>query len=530
MIHKATRAVDVDLLQLLGGIGSGEVVLPNFQRDFDWTVSEVRSLLGTVLRGWPLGSLLLIEGAKDRDFYDPRPFELGGLVATNIDYIVLDGQQRLTALYQAIKNKGDLVYAVRITSDQALESIEELDAAIVAFKRTNWNRWPTPRDQWQAGVIPIWALADAGAFYDWRDKAIPATEAEESQRVTAVYRNHLAGLHNYEVPAVVIGKTIGPEAVARIFERVNRTGVKLGAFDLMVAKSFSSGFNLRRAWDELQADDERLKSFLRGDGLPLLTTMALRQRNDVRQSAVLALTGSAIADGWETAAEHFRNGLEFAARHLGVLQPDWLAYKTILPVLAAIDFDWPLESNLPLVQRWYWATVVGRRYNEGANTTAVADFRLLRVGEDPITRPAFVVRELALESTRGQQGAFHRAFLASLAKQLVDHQVVARSNGSSLRADTVFGRGDLTLGKPAMHLRTLGHYLWLVEDDARIESPDLQYGDLRGAADSGGALEGRLELFLDYVQGLTRGALTVISADEAELAQVEYSDDDELGA
>src|SRR5438093_13648282 len=99
----------VDLPEILEEIDTGLVGLPDFQRDFDWTKNDVVSLLVTVLKGWPAGSLLLMHGRAK--FFEVRGLEGGPEPKrTKLRYTVLDGQQRLTALYQAVYDEGPLVY------------------------------------------------------------------------------------------------------------------------------------------------------------------------------------------------------------------------------------------------------------------------------------------------------------------------------------------------------------------------------------------------------------------------------------
>lgn len=513
-MKKVTRAENLDLLQLVDGIENGEVALPNFQRDFDWTVPNIRSLLGTVLRGWPIGSLLLIEGARDREFYDPRPFENAGPLRADLDYIVLDGQQRLTALFYALRDRGPFVYAVRVGKTDPHDSIDDLDRAIVALKR---DAWPTqPAAQLQAGLLPVSVLGEASDFYAWRDTAVPREDTHESDRLTRIYRDHLSGLHKYTIPAVLIGSNVGPEAVARIFERVNRTGIRLGTFDLMVAKSFTPTFNLRKRWDEAQDDNDRLVRFLDGDGLPILTSLALRQRSDVRQAAVLAMPGSAIEDGWRDAVHHFEKAIDFLVDQLGILTPDWLPYRAMLPVLAAVNVDLPLEANSELIERWFWATAVGKRYDVGSNTAAIADFKLLKIGRDPIDIPPVIVRELALESTKAAQGSFHRTFMAATARALHKNGQLPAGNSQEVRAISCFDRGDVRIGPPPLHLRTLSFYVNLVHDkSSKLVTPRQQFGDLRGSADLHTALQRRLDLFAEFVSELIGDRVRVVSAEEA---------------
>src|SRR5688572_23669947 len=91
---------DVTIGELLSGIRGGRIALADFQRDFDWSTRAVRSLLATVLMGWPAGSLLAVSGTHPD--LETRPFEGGPALAPELELIILDGQQRLTALLHTL--------------------------------------------------------------------------------------------------------------------------------------------------------------------------------------------------------------------------------------------------------------------------------------------------------------------------------------------------------------------------------------------------------------------------------------------
>src|SRR5262245_50816882 len=96
------RFISVRLSDLLEWIAAGELALPDFQRDFDWDQKAVRAIVGTVLKNWPAGSLMFVEGSPPY-FGEPRPFEFGPPVDRDVvRFLVLDGQQRLTALYRVL--------------------------------------------------------------------------------------------------------------------------------------------------------------------------------------------------------------------------------------------------------------------------------------------------------------------------------------------------------------------------------------------------------------------------------------------
>src|SRR3954451_15442351 len=108
-----TRPQDFGVDELLEWVDNCELVLPEFQRDYDWEDDRVIALVATIMRGWPAGSLLLQE-LEGPTFFRLRPFDDGpDLQEDRANLVVLDGQQRLTALFHAIYDTGSSVYAIK---------------------------------------------------------------------------------------------------------------------------------------------------------------------------------------------------------------------------------------------------------------------------------------------------------------------------------------------------------------------------------------------------------------------------------
>lgn len=458
MTYIRTGIDDPDLSELLEGIHYGLVGLPNFQRDFDWSDSDVRSLLATVLNAWPMGSLLLIDGDKEtEDFYSPRPFERAPQLQGTPETIVLDGQQRLTALYTAFYDAAEQKYAVKIGDELDWSQIDTVDAALRTFKRSAWDReFSTPATQWAGGYIPLTALRAASDFYAWRDEA--THNQAEVEKLSGLYRDHLAGLHRYRVPALRIDKRMPPPAVARIFERVNRTGRRLGVFDLMVAKSFTTKFNLRVQWELAKEQYPDLEAFFKDDGTSVLQIIALRALDDVRSSSVLQLTPALVHDSWSRAASAMADAIAFAKSRLGVHQADWLPYGNILVVLGALAWEGPLTSRQQHLDSWFWKAAFSGRYAVGSNTTAVTDFRLMRDGTSvPESNRGFGIDVSDLvESTKQSSGALHRAWLCAMAANY--RQLVDLEEEVGLGARSVLDRSVTVQGTGA-HLLSLGFCL-----------------------------------------------------------------------
>src|SRR5436190_6463696 len=89
-----------DLKDILRKADEGKLQLPDFQRDYVWSDEDVRSLIASVAKGFPVGALLTLETGGEVAF---KPRLLSGVAPrdTKPEELLLDGQQRITSLYQA---------------------------------------------------------------------------------------------------------------------------------------------------------------------------------------------------------------------------------------------------------------------------------------------------------------------------------------------------------------------------------------------------------------------------------------------
>lgn len=409
------------IAELLEEIHRGRIVLPEFQRDFDWNDERVMQLLATVARRWPAGSLLL-QDFPGETFYKLRSFEGGpAVVQTEVDFVVLDGQQRLTALYHAVYDTGPYIYAIHAQALIPETTIDLLEEAIKSFTREEWDAvslaltWNVEGD-W----VPFYALRSAADFFGWRDDVIARSPSDDHKRVreqlSDAYRHGLEAFHTYQLPAVIVERELEAAAVARIFERVNQGGLKLSAFDLMVAKTFDSGWNLREKWESARNEYGILDEFLGDDGMLVIRVIALKAKSSVREGDVLRLGGLAVRHDWDRAVDACAKALTFLREHCGVLRPEWLPYGGIVVTLAALAFEHDLDKHTDVLVSWFLGRSFGLRYETGANTVTVEEHdRLSRVltGVAELDRVP-ITGAILREATRKRRSAIWRAFMCSL--------------------------------------------------------------------------------------------------------------------
>ncbi|MCS7229979.1 MAG: DUF262 domain-containing protein [Candidatus Kryptonium sp.] len=97
--------------ELINEVYNGSIVLPDFQRSFIWEPEDVKELLVSVLGGYFIGSMLLMEFSGDKSEFPFATRFIEGVEEINPDVkkqpqrtvkILLDGQQRTTALFYAL--------------------------------------------------------------------------------------------------------------------------------------------------------------------------------------------------------------------------------------------------------------------------------------------------------------------------------------------------------------------------------------------------------------------------------------------
>src|SRR5947209_19489474 len=91
------------LLDLLRSIRAGKTQLPDFQRGWVWDDEHIRSLLASVSMSYPIGAVMMLQTGNPDVRFKPRPVE--GVTLTQAELperLILDGQQRLTPLFQAL--------------------------------------------------------------------------------------------------------------------------------------------------------------------------------------------------------------------------------------------------------------------------------------------------------------------------------------------------------------------------------------------------------------------------------------------
>ena len=393
------------LEDLLRAVASGSMQLPDFQRSWVWDDDRIRSLLASVSVSFPIGAIMTLSTGGEAIF-KPRLLEgAEGAAVAGAETLLLDGQQRMTSLFQALMadtpvrtrdSRGKVVHrhyyidiksALNPDSDRDEWIISVPEDKIIKSLRTIDLDLSTPGNEHQEGMFPANRVFDskrwaAGFRAHWENELDAVRQFDDFD--TKIIER----FEKYHLPVIELGRSTPVEAVCLIFEKVNRGGVPLGIFELLTAKLAGRGFQLRENWERQKRDLETRYTVL-GDlksdeflqVVALLTTIARRENNPgsaigCRRGKFSAFLSMNTIDlpRWPLPGSLrppsfcMANTSSVAAMYLTALS--WYLSPPFWPTLEMMQRT---AKATEMLRRWYWNGVLGETYGGSTETIFARD-------------------------------------------------------------------------------------------------------------------------------------------------------------
>ena len=457
------------LKDLLGSVHDGKLQLPEFQRDYVWNEGDVRSLLESIAKGFPVGALLTLERGGSIEF-KPRGIEGTSVETVEPEHLLLDGQQRMTSLYKTIYSKeparvrtakGQVVERYFYLSiDGALAPMADLEAAIELVppdrvRKSHFGKGveldlSSPALEYEQMLFPLNQTLDP---LSWILGCISHWTAKGEQRMEEIQRfqnDVLNRIQSYAMPVIKLSKDNSREAVCTVFEKVNVGGKKLDAFELVTAIYAASGFDLREDWAGNKRKHGRLgrlreKVPPKGVFADLASTDFLQactvlHTRDVRLQAIAdgatgkdvpaitctreALLGLPL-EAYQKFADAVEAGFLEVAKFLNEQKILWgrdVPYPPQMVSLAATFALLPPHLRNAVatdkLAQWYWAGVLGEFYGSATDTKVARDVPELLAwldgGPVPRTVGDTSFQAMRLDTLRSRLSAAYKGFHALL--------------------------------------------------------------------------------------------------------------------
>jgi hypothetical protein len=411
------------LRDLLSEINSRTMVLPDFQRDFVWDPAATQELIVSIANNYPAGSLLRVRDSKRvfaaREFEGAPP--LNGKKHT---FLVLDGQQRLTSLYQAFFGVGEHRYFLDL---KKLIDGKDFEEAIFHLRAKPARGYEDFENQKADLILPLSTLkSGSGGFLEWMLEVSDAYPSEKRNELRdalkAVNSSWIKSINDYQFPVVTLSEKTEADALCTIFETLNRTGVKLSVFELLTARFWPQNINLRSLWCEIE-EKRPIVTEYDVDPYYFLQAISLvsRRAPSCKKKDVLDLKGNDIKKWWPSIASAYVTALEILRDDCSVITPKWLPYNTMLVTAAAIVAKVGLNKGAKAavlrerLVRWFWCSVFAQMYDNAANSQSAKDFSEVVAwiggGPEPESISNFKFDPAVLRDTTPRQRATYRGVI-----------------------------------------------------------------------------------------------------------------------
>ncbi|HQM83604.1 MAG TPA: DUF262 domain-containing protein [bacterium] len=419
------------LYKILEDVDSGKIQLPDFQRKWVWDDDRIKGIIASVAKSFPIGAVMLLETGNESIRFKTKPIE-GVVGADNKkpEMLILDGQQRITSLYQAIisnrvvNTRNSKGYEIKrwyyIDMKKALDPDTDLEEAVFSINENkiiteNIGRdivldLTTQEKEFQNLMYPVCMVDE---YDEWRTRF---SEYWDYEREKIKFWNEfekkiIKSFNGYMLPIIEMKKENPKEAVCQVFEKVNTGGISLTVFELLTASFASEEFDLKEDWEKVKKKFEPYKVLLSTSNTDLIQAVTLFSTYKKRQGLIKqGITENLPAvsakrkemlnltlDNYKNHRDEIVKGFIKASKILvenHIFNARDLPYSTQLVPMAAIIAE--LENNIENIgnknklMRWFWCGVFGELYGSANETRYSLDMTqvvewILKNGEEPKT-------------------------------------------------------------------------------------------------------------------------------------------------
>ncbi len=398
--------------KLIDSIKNKNVVLPEFQRDFVWDIGKTYDLFDSLVKDIFIGSI--IYGIPSFEItvreLDDRPRKGNGsrrrlktlsYTTDQIDKqvkignfrIILDGQQRITSLYRALKGIDSIWFITKKENERKKENKKEeiefhqntLEDLLFEFEGNE------SKDRLSIKLSDVYELMENQYFedeiYDLFFKNLKYIENKDDTDKKQIFREYLI-LSKKLQDLLKADKLLSfyllntnSEKFALFFERSNSRGIQLNFIDILAAKLYK-GFNLREKIEEFE---EKFPNYYLNREIAVRTiAYIVNKGKDIDRSSILSkLKHTHFAEYWDNICELYKKSIDFLFENNYIISQSWMPYENMLiPLIIFLreigeDFSQMEEKQSRFIRFWYWASIFSQRYTGSSNEIIIQDSRIL---------------------------------------------------------------------------------------------------------------------------------------------------------
>ncbi len=415
MVMETFDSTKRSLFEILKDVDSGKIQLPDFQRGWIWDNVRIKGILASVAKSFPIGAVMFLETGNENVRFKAKPVE--GVKLDNEvkpDLLILDGQQRITSLYQTIitneivTTRNEKNYEIKrwyyIDMAKAMHENYDLEEAIISvnekkqitedFGRRIVLDLSKQEFEYENLMYPVYMIDE---YSVWRREFNEYWHYDREKSIFwDKFENKIINSFNkYMLPVIIMKKENPKEAVCQVFEKVNTGGVSLNVFELLTATYAADEFDLKSDWEIIKKEFSKFKLLARVSNtdviqaITLLATYNLELRRakqntfgeelpivSCKRKDMLNLSlqdylsyKEPIVQGFIKAAKILFENNIFTARDLPY-NTQLIPMSAILAVLGEKINNIGYKKKL---MQWFWCGVFGELYGSANETRYALD-------------------------------------------------------------------------------------------------------------------------------------------------------------
>ncbi|WP_199197228.1 DUF262 domain-containing protein [Chroococcidiopsis sp. CCALA 051] len=340
---------------LVGAIEQGQIKIPQFQRDFVWTMQKSAGLIDSVIKGYPIGTFIFwrtkerlrsVKNIGKQVLPEPEQGEF-------VDY-VLDGQQRLTSLFASLRG-------VTLVREDGRKN--DFSKIFIDLEAEESDRIVTTdiEGKDEKSSISILALLKG-------DFTVLASYPQKYHEKLKTYKNRI---ESYQYSIIQV-KDAPIEIATEIFTRINVGGKPLSLFEIMVAKTFDHEiqFDLSEKFQEL-VDNLKPFNYETISDATVLQIISIILSKECKRQVILQLDKTNFINIWDKAKDSIERTVEYFKNYYRIPVSQLLPYNALIAPFSYFFFDHtdkPTGDKQKFLEDFFWRCSLSGRYSSAVES------------------------------------------------------------------------------------------------------------------------------------------------------------------
>ncbi len=337
--------------RIFSDIDNGVIKIPQFQREFVWSIEQSAQLIDSMLKGYPIGTFIFWKTKEElRSVRNIGNIQLPETPKGDFVKYILDGQQRITSIYAAIK--GVLVKR----SNDKFDDFSKIYVNLQAAEEDEYIVTTNVESLESGSYISLTELYEGGlSLADRYDK--------KYHKLIEKYSGYLK---TYDFSIIQVQDAKIDEAT-EIFSRLNVGGKKLSVFEIMVAKTYypEKNFDLAEKYENLINELEEVKY----ETIPsstLLQSISVCLVKECTKKHILKLDKGQFVEIFDKVEDAFKECIDYFKSTFRIPVSQLLPYDGLIVPFTYFFFknkcNKPNEIQEKYLRDYFWRVVLTSRF------------------------------------------------------------------------------------------------------------------------------------------------------------------------